>query len=77
MADAISIDVREIPPRNRHAFIFQAFQALGAGGSLLLVVDHDPKPLQYQFDAEYKGAFSWQYLEQGPDQWKVRIGRTK
>lgn len=76
MSDAITIDVREIPPRNRHSLIIQAYQALGAGGSLLLQVDHDPKPLQYQFDAEYNGAFSWQYLEQGPDLWRVRIGRT-
>ena len=29
----------------------------------------------YQFDAEYKDQFTWDYLEEGPDVWRVRIGR--
>lgn len=42
----------------------------------MLVNDHDPKPLYYQFAAEHTGAFSWEYLEEGPRTWRVRIGRT-
>ena len=38
--------------------------------------DHDPKPLYYQFQAEYKGTFTWDYLDQGPDVWRVRNSRT-
>jgi len=41
----------------------------------VLVNDHDPKPLYYQLSAENPGEFSWVYLEQGPDVWRVRIGR--
>ena len=77
MADGAVIDVREIPPRNRHTLIFQTFQALPAGGTLMLVNDHDPQPLHYQFMHEHPDMFSWQYVEQGPELWKVRIGRTK
>jgi uncharacterized protein (DUF2249 family) len=40
------------------------------------VNDHDPKPLYYQFDAEHSGAFTWDYLESGPETWRVRIGKT-
>ncbi|MCE7986382.1 MAG: DUF2249 domain-containing protein [Caldilinea sp. CFX5] len=70
------IDVREIPPARRHPLIFQTFGALQPSQSFLLVNDHDPKPLYYQFAFEHKDEFSWAYLEQGPDVWRVRIGKT-
>lgn len=38
--------------------------------------DHDPKPLRYQFEAEHAGQFTWEYLERGPDVWRVRTGRA-
>ena len=44
--------------------------------SFELVNDHDPKPLYYQLEADYSGQFSWDYLEAGPEVWRVRIGRT-
>ena len=69
------IDVRCIVPRERHPLIFDTFDKLGAGDAFLLVNDHDPKPLYYQFKAEHSGAFEWDYIEQGPEVWKVRIGR--
>ena len=39
-----TIDVRAIAPRERHALIFNRFDALPKGGSLQLVNDHDPAP---------------------------------
>jgi len=71
-----TIDVRQIPPRERHPLIFQTFEALQAGEQFQLVNDHDPKPLFYQFKAEREGQFSWEYLEQGPSVWRVNIGRV-
>ena len=41
----------------------------------MLVNDHDPKPLAYQFEAEHASQFTWQYLQSGPGVWRVRIGR--
>ena len=70
-----TIDVRTIIPRERHPMIFDAFNKLPAGEAFLLVNDHDPKPLYYQFQAERTDQFSWEYLEQGPQAWRVRIGR--
>ncbi|WP_347353977.1 DUF2249 domain-containing protein, partial [Intrasporangium sp.] len=69
------LDVRSEPPARRHDLILGTYQALEAGTGFELVNDHDPKPLFYQFDAEYKGQFTWDYLEQGPEVWRVRIGR--
>jgi uncharacterized protein (DUF2249 family) len=69
------LDVREIVPRERHPLIFGTFENLEPGESFLLVNDHDPKPLYYQFQAERNGKFSWEYAEQGPEVWRVRIGK--
>ncbi|HSJ05945.1 MAG TPA: DUF2249 domain-containing protein [Longimicrobiales bacterium] len=69
------LDVRVIPPREKHPAIFTTFDALAAGESFVLVNDHDPFPLRYQFEAEHPDGFEWQYLERGPVVWRVLIGR--
>ncbi len=71
-----SLDVRTIPPPQRHPMIFQRFVSLPVGGAFILVNDHDPKPLYYQLNFEYSGQLGWDYLEQGPGVWRVRISRT-
>lgn len=70
------LDVRTEIPKRRHEMIFEAFTALAPGEAYELVNDHDPKPLRYQFEAEHTGEFTWEYLEQGPEVWRVRIGRA-
>jgi len=67
------LDVREMVPRDRHSTIFETFRGLKPGGSFVLVNDHEPKPLLYQFQAEHDGEFEWWPLEQGPQAWRVRI----
>jgi uncharacterized protein (DUF2249 family) len=74
--DDPELDVREDAPAERHRKIFDAFEALDAGRSFVLVNDHDPKPLFYQFQAERPGAFVWETLEEGPEVWRARIGRA-
>jgi uncharacterized protein (DUF2249 family) len=69
------LDVRSEPPARRHELIFDTYHDLRGGEGFVLVNDHDPKPLRYQFDAEHAGAYTWDYLEQGPEVWRVRIGR--
>jgi uncharacterized protein (DUF2249 family) len=67
------IDVRTIVPRERHPLIFQTWESLPPGEAILLVNDHDPLPLFYQFAAECAGGFRWDYQDQGPEVWRVRI----
>jgi uncharacterized protein (DUF2249 family) len=69
------IDLSQIMPRMRHALIFGTFDQLDEGESFLLVNDHDPRPLLYQFGVNRPGAFDWDYGAKGPDLWKVRISR--
>lgn len=73
--DADALDVRQLSPVQRHPVIFDRFNALSAGGSFVLVNDHDPKPLYYQLVAENPGVLTWEYLEQGPTVWRVRMGK--
>lgn len=69
------LDVRNDPPARRHTMIFENYGTLVPGQGFILINDHDPKPLFYQFDAEHTGQFTWDYLEEGPEVWRVRIGR--
>lgn len=69
------VDVRPVPPPQKHPLIFKTFFSLGVGETMELVNDHDPKPLYYQFAAELPGKFGWDYLERGPV-WRVAITRS-
>jgi uncharacterized protein (DUF2249 family) len=69
------IDVRTIEPRQRHALIFSTFHSLVANEAMELVNDHDPLPLYHQFQAQFPGRFAWDYVEAGPETWRVRITR--
>lgn len=71
MTERTTIDVRTIIPRERHPLLFKTFDELAAGESFELVNDHDPKPLYYQFMAERPGQLGWEYLEEGPETWRV------
>jgi len=73
----MELDVRVIPPRERHPRIFALFDRLEPGQGFVLVNDHDPKPLYYQFQAERPGQVDWSYLEEGPEVWRVRIAKKE
>lgn len=70
------LDVRIIPPREKHPAIFQTFDSLPVGGAFILINDHDPFPLRYQFQAERAEQFEWEYVERGPIVWRVRIAKV-
>lgn len=67
------VDAREHAPRDKHRVILGTYDQLQSGEAMELVNDHDPRPLYYQFQAEYTDQFNWTYLEQGPEVWRVRI----
>lgn len=73
--DPARFDVREIPCRTKHGLIFQRWNELPIGRHFVLINDHDPVPLYYQFAAQFPGAFTWEYLVEGPDRFEVKITR--
>ena len=69
------INVPDYPPREKHPTIMNGFDELKSGEFMQIVNDHDPKPLQYQFMMERTDQFTWEYLEEGPETWRVSIGK--
>jgi uncharacterized protein (DUF2249 family) len=71
------LDVRDLPPAQRHEQIFEAYADLDDGEGFALVNDHDPKPLYHQFDAEAGPEFYWEYRKRDPGEFRVLIGKIE
>jgi len=71
------LDARVIPPADKHPAIFRTFDELSTGEAFILINDHDPVPLHYQFEAERNGEYTWDYEQRGPDIFRVRLTRIK
>jgi uncharacterized protein (DUF2249 family) len=71
-----TIDVRNIIPRERHPLVSGSFLRLAPGESIMLINDHDPRLLFYEFRNELGENFFWDYVEKGPEIWQVQIGKT-
>ena len=67
------LDARAIPHAIRHASIFGALDSLATGGGLILIAPHDPLPLLDQAKARYGDSMSVEYLQRGPDAWKLQF----
>ncbi|MGG1519986.1 DUF2249 domain-containing protein [Paenibacillus oryzisoli] len=72
---AATIHATEYPPHLKHKVIFETFNNLKPNEAMLLVNDHDPVPLRFQFDSMHAGKFTWDYIEQGPLTFQVKIGK--
>lgn len=72
---AATVNATEYPPHLKHKVIFETFGKLQPSESMLLVNDHDPVPLRFQFDAMHPGQFTWEYIEQGPTTFQVKISK--
>ena len=73
----VKLDLREIVVFERHPKIFEAWENLNSGETLQIINDHDPRPLHYQFDGEYKDSYNWEYVQKGPKDWVVNITKIK
>ncbi|HLV39815.1 iron-sulfur cluster repair di-iron protein [Xanthomarina sp.] len=70
------LNVTLLEPKHKHPTIFARYDALNEGESLTIHNDHDPKPLYYQLLGERGNVFTWEYLEEGPVWWKVKIRKN-
>ena len=70
------LDVRTLPHGQRHEIIFGRLDALAGGEALVIVNDHDPKPLRYQTEALWPERFAWSYQQAGPHTWRIAITRA-
>ena len=69
------LDIRDLPPSQRHTTIHDAFDELDAGEKLVIVNDHDPQPLFYEFRAE-RDAFDekgYEVERHGPEEFVATL----
>ncbi|MEU4633532.1 DUF2249 domain-containing protein [Micromonospora chalcea] len=69
------LDVRQLPHDQRHARVLAALEALPAGGALVLVAPHAPRPLLAEVAARYGDGMTSEWLQDGPDVWQIRLSR--
>lgn len=69
------LNVSILEPREKHPTVFKHLDQLKQGEFFIFQNDHDPKPLYYQLLGERGNIFKWEYLEQGPERWMIRISK--
>ena len=74
---SMQLDTRPMALLSRHALVTWTFDQMQANTTMELLSDHDPLPLQRQFEADKAGLFSWEYLESGPEVWRIAITKRK
>lgn len=73
MNTAPTLHLRNLQGPDRNAEIFDAFDLLAPGGTMVVVSGHQPKPLLLRFSLDRPGQFEWNVLEQGPAQHRIEI----
>lgn len=69
------LDARVVPHAIRHATVFGALDAVGPDSGLILLAPHDPLPLLGQIEERWPGVFAIDYLESGPETWRIALTR--
>ena len=70
------LDVRSLRKPDKHPAIFAAYAALDVGESFVLVNNHNPLHLRDEFEVEHPDGHSWEYIDEGRDVWRIRIGKV-
>lgn len=71
------LDVQTIPHAVRHSAIFGVLDGLRPGAAVVLSATHDPVPLIQQLGDRSPGLFSVDYLERGPERWRLLVHRLE
>src|SRR4051812_6669093 len=67
------LDVRPLRKPDKHPTIFRLYDDLGVGESFVLINNHDPLHLREELEIEYTAGFGWDYLDSGPQEWRIQI----
>lgn len=69
------LDVQTIPHAVRHSAIFGVLDGLRPGFAVIISATHDPVPLITQLEARSPGLFDMNYLDRGPERWRIAFRR--
>jgi len=67
------LDLRPLPPPERHRRVHEELDALDPGETLDLINDHRPAPLRYELQATRPGQYEWEDGDDGPERWTASI----
>ncbi len=70
------LDARSVPHAIRHATVLGALDSIRPGAGMILLAPHDPKPLLAQVERRHPGVFQVDYLERGPENWRLVFVRA-
>ncbi len=74
-AEAPVLVVKSLPKPLRHGAVIGAFESLAPGATMIVVEPHDPTPLLDQIRDRFPGGVDMEYVERGPQEWRVRLIR--
>jgi uncharacterized protein (DUF2249 family) len=77
LSTLLTLDVRTLPAPQRHERIFALLDQLAIGQELVLINDHEPRPLRYQIQAAQPESFAWDPQQTAVHEWTVRIRRLR
>lgn len=72
-----TINATEYPQEQRQQVIFETFRKLQPRETMLLIHDQNPNRLHFHFNVMHAGEFTWDYLEQGPEKYRVMISKIE
>jgi uncharacterized protein (DUF2249 family) len=70
------LDLRPLPPPERHRRVHEQLDGLAPGETLELVNDHRPSSLRYELEATRPDQYQWVDGDSGPDTWTASITCT-
>lgn len=62
-------------PHHVNSSVIDAFDSLPVGEKMILINDADPSHVFDQLEERRYGKFEWEYIEEGPDEWKVSLAK--
>lgn len=71
----MQLDTRQYKFEEQNKVIINAFDSLPVGDKMMLINDHDPTHVFNQLEEKRFGKFEWEYIEEGPDIWKVSLAK--
>lgn len=67
------LDIRDMSVDRQRACVLRHFEALGAGDTLRVVTDRDPRTWRAALLGDRRWHAAWLPERQGPDVWTIRI----
>lgn len=69
------IDTRGFETNTINNTVINAFDSLPVGEKMVIINDTDPSHVFKHLEEKRMGKFEWEYIEEGPDVWKVSLAK--